>query len=193
MAHQVSDRTWRLFQEVIVPAVLGNSAWACLTVLLREGISPSTLARILTLVLLTVFLIGDWIGGTVTPVIKSRLFTPATTASYLLISAYAISTAEKPELSSYFLVALFLVIAVGYSTNAWIRESELASSEVQRRRRYLVIASIVCASLLIALTVLGLSSGPFPELLLSASTATGPILLAVFVCFWRYFRVAAER
>jgi hypothetical protein len=199
----VSDREWRFFQDVAVPACLGNTAWAFVTILLRDGVPYETFPQCATLILLTAFLIGDWHGGVQPPTITDKRFTLASAVFYVAVAAYSISAVETSGVAALPVVLTFAVVGLGHLLGAWTRKEESGpevptgqKQDKDRWRRFLWIASLVCA------TVCGLLAWLPARLMPPDVFGKGRqwyfnwlsvALLGVIVAVWRRFVTSAPK
>lgn len=187
MEYVVSGKAWRFFQDVVVPAVLGNTAWAVLSMLVGTGLHLDTIARSLLLAAITAFLLGDWVGGDSKPQIGSRLFGLASTLFYASIAAYAIAHAyatPSSDLSHWMLGIFFAVTGLGHFAGAWTRDEERHNSSKKAGRRNLMVGCVVSIVVLIlgSADAWGAFSGDL------ASLWAQIIAMIIFGALWYQFR-----
>jgi hypothetical protein len=149
---------WRLFQDVVVPAVLGNSLWAFLFLLAANDWHATTPARLSVLAALSVFLLKDWTGGDGDPALlagKSGLrlwlrYVLPTSLFYLAIAGAAIQVGTINRHAYFPMAGLFLVTAIGQFLGVWMRVATENEAVASARLRYLHgIANLIAAVVII--------------------------------------------
>ncbi|MFT6915899.1 MAG: hypothetical protein ACJAWL_002209 [Motiliproteus sp.] len=179
MSQQFNVNTWKLFQDLVVPAVLGNTAWALASMLVNDCFYLESLPKIISLILITVFFIGDWIGGIETPKIRNNIrFIIASSVFYSTIVGYAIATASitaSPTVAPITLICFFLTTVIGHSAGAWKRENILIPWR-------LVVVSFILAVVLITKILFG-----WQFLSNELDLWIQPLLLLVYVLVWLFF------
>lgn len=163
---RISDKTWALFQEIVVPAVLGNTVWSGLSVILRGDGSPTGILKCVAIVLLTTYFLGEWwFSRDNVPVIRHRFFPAVTAAFYVLIATYAIALALESTvwLPTLILAAFFVTTALGHHFRVWRREGIDVGSGSEDARLQFVRACgaalfIVCVAVIAKLAA-GVSDG----------------------------------
>jgi hypothetical protein len=142
--------TWRLFQDVVTPAVLGNTLWAFFQLLAATDWHPTTTPRLLTLGLLALFFLLDWRGGDQAPAAKAGqtgapwlCWVVFTSVFYLASAAVAIQVGTISRHAYVPMVALFAVTALGQFAGVWKREGDTAGNS------WYVISNTVAAAAIV--------------------------------------------
>lgn len=176
MNDQLNPKIWKLFQEVVVPAVLGNTAWALASLTVEFGISETSIPKIISLVVITTLFIWDWYGGVETPIIKSNIrFTVVSSIFYSAIVVFAIATVGEEEpgsVSRMALICFFATTAIGQLLGAWKR--------VDKPRLWVLftISNVLLFALVFEEFYSGLS------LLRALDFWTHPVALLIYLAAW---------
>jgi hypothetical protein len=135
------SRTYHLFYGVVVPAVMGNTVWALVQVLVSRSWDFSILPRVTSLALLCLFFLGDWVddrphatrryleGGPA----RWFVYFTLTTLFYVLCASLAIQIADP---FWYWLpssaLLLFIVTAGGQTAGVWADREEHGPDKTRR-------------------------------------------------------------
>ena len=89
----------RLLQELVWPAAAGNVAWALFTIAIQEPWSQNTVARVLVLIFLAIYLAVEWLRIALLRFEPSILYWIFDGVHILTIVVFAIATQlDKPWL-----------------------------------------------------------------------------------------------
>ncbi len=125
MNKELNPKTWKFFQEIVVPAVLGNTVWALASFLVGHEFHVASIPKIISLVLITVFFVGDWFRGIGKVNIRTNIrFIIASSIFYSTIVSYAIAastTTTDSSIGDAALICFFATTAIGHLVGAWKR------------------------------------------------------------------------
>jgi hypothetical protein len=167
----------KIFQNLIWPAAAGNVAWAFFTVAIKEDITCSVLATMISLLLIAAYLAADWAvtaSMNYPPKLKTSFF-DALLAVAIVVFAIATQEKEKAALAEEWLGIVFLVAIGGHLSGAWmVREDEGLKKWIKR----FGLAGINAPGLVMVLL------GYFHFL---SWTWTQPVALGMVVGLWFWF------
>lgn len=150
------SRTYVFFSGVVVPAVLGNTVWALVQVLVSTSWGSATLPQVASLAMLSLFFLADWIDDSPSDTrrflsggrVKWFIYVTATTLFYVICASLAIQIANPfgdwLQLSA---ALLFLITAIGQFFGIW---SEVTGTNQQESRRvYSQVTNIISLIILL--------------------------------------------
>jgi hypothetical protein len=148
--------TFKLFNNVVAPAVMGNTVWALVQVVVERPISGSTVAQVACLALLSLFFLSDWSDDDANATREYLqgnvrdwwVYLTATMFFYMSCAALAIQVAHP---YSHWLqisaLSLFGLTALGQIGRVW---SENPEPQGKKTRRLWSISANVVAAVVVA-------------------------------------------